>query len=404
MKKIFLSVAILGSMYSINAQNCGSVNKAMRMLTNNSIDEAKTLFEEAGKEIEAAEKNNAPLEAKCIAKYYYGAGSTALQVFLNTKTDDLATKVSLLDKSEKYLNDFFALDYEDKSLNSRAITDLEAVANHQKSIGVDYYNKQDYETALRLFEKTIANKAKLGVNHLDLHAYEAAMIAATKTGDFEKALQYNEVLIKNPQLKINKKVNNQEVNLVKKAEILHFMGEIESAISVLDSAGALFPESKTVMRKKVQIYTEIKDDDSALEVLEVLTKTEKDDDRLFVIMGRIYISKGFAEESYQAYKTALSINPKSSYAVYGMGSYYVNKANEFINSLNTVGNTESDKAAKEGALVERDKNLDKAIHYFNMYLELEPGDRATLNTLKKIYKLKGDDQKVEEINQKLLAE
>ena len=109
------------------------------------------------------------------------------------------------------------------------------------------------------------------------------------------------------------------------------------------------------------------------------------------------------DKSYNAYKTALSINPKSLYALYGMGAYYVNKSNEYVNSLNEVGSSASDNVTKSVAEAEREKNFDKAIHFFNLYLEQEPGDKATINALKKIYSEKGDDAKVEEINQKLIA-
>ena len=175
-------------------------------------------------------------------------------------------------------------------------------------------------------------------------------------------------------------------------------------MAVLDSAQGVFPNSIPVKKKKLQIYTEINDDDSALELLEVLTQTVKDDVKYLVIMGRIYNNKGFTQKSYDAYKTALSIDPKNKYAIFGMGAYYVNKSNEYVSSLNGVGNSASDKVAKSATIEEQNKNFDKAIFYFNQYLEIEPGDRGTLNALKKIYKAKGDTAKVEEINKQLISE
>ena len=121
-------------------------------------------------------------------------------------------------------------------------------------------------------------------------------------------------------------------------------------------------------------------------------------------MGRIYNNKGFTKESYDAYTKALQIDDKNKLAIFGLGAYYINRSNEYVNSLNGVGNSASDQAAKSGTLEEQNKNFDKAIFYFNQYLELEPGDRSALNALKKIYKAKGDEVKVEEINKKLLGE
>jgi tetratricopeptide (TPR) repeat protein len=403
MKKIVVSVVFLIAGFSAQSQGCGVINKASRALTLDEIEKAKTLFEEANKEIKAAEDKDQPLEAKCYAKYYYGAGSTALRVYNNSDVKDLVSKVVLLNKAEAFILDFFALEYQDKLYASKAITELESIANKQKSIAVDFFNEGDFEQALMLLEKAIFNKSKLGENYLDLHGYQSALITALRIDEFEKALNYNAILIANPQLKINKKVNDQEENLVKKSDILNSMGRTQEAIAVLDSSIKVFPGSTKIQEAQLSVYIAISDDQASLDVLELLTQKIKDNERFYLMMGRIYNDKGFFDKSYNAYKTALSINPKSLYALYGMGAYYVNKSNEYVNSLNEVGSSASDNVTKSVTEAEREKNFDKAIHFFNLYLEQEPGDKATINALKKIYSEKGDDAKVEEINQKLIA-
>lgn len=404
MKNIVVSVALLIVGFSAQSQGCLVINKASRALTLGEVEKAKNLFEEANKEIKAAEDKDQPLEAKCYAKYYYGAGSTALRVYNNNNNiKDLVSKVALLNKAEAFILEFFALEYQDKLYTSKAITELESIANKQKSIAVDYFNKGDFYQALMLLEKSIVNKSKLGENYLDLHGYQSALITALRIDEFEKALKYNAILIANPQLRINKKVNDQEENFVKKSEILNSMGRTQEAIAVLDSSIKLFPGSTKIQEAQLSVYVATSDDQASLDVLELLTQKITDNERFYVMMGRIYNDKGFFDKSYNAYKIALSINPKSLYALYGMGAYYVNKSNEYVNSLNDVGSSPSDNVAKSVTMAEREKNFDKAIHFFNLYLEQEPGDKATINALKKIYSEKGDDAKVEEINKKLIA-
>ena len=401
MRKIVVLVALITFIISAHAQ-CGSVEKGIRLLKINDIVGAQKNFEAAGEEIKKAEKENTPPEVKCYAKYYYGSGSSILNNFQNNKPKELADQVSMLDKAEAFFEEFFTLQYEDKQYKVMAVTELEAVANKQKEIAFDFYIEKDYTTSLMLFEKCIENKSKLGVNHLDLHAYQSASIVANALGNYEKAIKYNDVLIQNPQLKIANKVNNQETNLVKKSEYLNNLGNVEKALSLLDSVEKVFPASLPIKKKKLQIYTEVNDDDSALELLEELTKIVTDDVRYYVIMGRIYNNKGFSKKSYDAYTKALQIDDKNKLAIFGMGAYYINRSNEYVNSLNGVGNSASDQAAKAGTVEQQHKNFDKAIYYFNEYLELEPGDRSALNALKKIYKAKGDEAMVEEINKKLL--
>lgn len=395
MKKIILALIIALFTYTTNAQVCSEVKKAMRKLTYSDIDAAEKLFNSVGELIEASSSKNETIEPKCLAKYYYGAGSTALQVFLNNRSKDLEERNKLLNKSEKFLNQFFELGYEDKDLNIRANTDLQAVANHQTSLGVDYfYKEQNYSKALELFEKAIENKSKLKNEPIDLHVYEAAMIAATKNEDYEKALKYNDVLIRNPQLKIGSKVNNQEINLLKKASLLDKLGETQKAIQVLDSASKVFPESIGILRKQLEIYVNQQNDDKSLEVAENIEQTVKNDERLYIIIGNIYSKKGMIDSSYAAYKSALALNPKSPHATYGLASYYIMKSNQVVQQ-------KQEGSAPENAEELRSKNLNKGIHFLKAYLELEPKDKPALETLKKIYSSLGEEEKAQEIQKRL---
>jgi tetratricopeptide (TPR) repeat protein len=403
MRKIVISVALLTSVNFVQAQ-CGSIEKGIRLLNANDLKGALKNFEAAGEEIKKSEDENSPPATKCYAKYYYGSGSSLLNIFQNEKPKELNDQIAILEKAEAFFDDFFTLNYDDDKYKIKAITNLEAVANNQKNIAVDYYGMKDYSTSLRLLEKCINNKAKLGTNNLDLHAYQSASIVANELGEYNKAIMFNDVLIKNPQLKIGNKVNNQETNFVKKSEYLNNLGAAEKALNLLDSVEKVFPTSLPIKKKKLQIYTEVNDDESALALLEELTKTVTDDVRYYVIMGRIYNNKGLAKKSYDAYTKALQIDKKNKLAIFGLGAYYINQSNEYVNSLNGDENSDTDKESKASIIEQQHKDFDQAIYYFNQYLGLEPGDKSAMNALKKIYKAKGDETKVEEMNKKLLKE
>ena len=120
---------------------------------------------------------------------------------------------------------------------------------------------------------------------------------------------------------------------------------------------------------------------------------------MYTVMGGIYVKKGMLDESYKAYKNALAIDPNNKFAIFGMGVYYINRSNEYVNTPEPVSQEESDRIVKE-----QHKNIDKAVVYFNQYLEIEPGDRPTLTTLKQIYQAKGNEEKLAEINKQLMGE
>jgi tetratricopeptide (TPR) repeat protein len=403
MKKIIFLVALSVMMMSAKAQ-CGSIGAGMRALTQDKYAEAKVLFKKAELELKDAENKNDSLATKCYAKFYYGSGSAFLQEFHHQEGLDLVTKIFLLNKSESFLIKFLDFKSDNKSYKTKVITDLEAVANRQKEVGYDYFQSSDYETALGLFEKCIANKKRLGAEYLDLHAYQSASITASRLGNYEKALEYNEYLITNPTLKIGDFKNKQEKNYIRKAELLGSLKRTDEAIVVLDSAKVRFPENVNIELQQLRIFMDASDNNDAIVILESITKKVVDRDDLFLIMGQIYSEKGEVEKSFNAYKQALTINNQSVNALYGLGAFYVNKSNKDVQTLNSSGSTPEDEIKKTKIINERNKNFEKAILYFQKLLIIEPNDRSTLNALKKIYEIKEDKAKVEEINQKLMTE
>lgn len=398
MKKIIFSIAFLGLVNSVDAQ-CGSINSALRALTQDKIPEAKTLFAEAEGELKQKEAENDSLSTKCYAKFYYGIGSTYLQELEYHPKMDLVSKIALLNKSEKYFAKFFELNYDDKSYIAKVTTDLEAVANRQKEVAYDYFQNGDYSTALNLFEKCIKNKKILGADYLDLHAYESATITGIRLGENEKALEYNQVIIDNPTLKIGPSPNKQDKNLARKAVLLKELGRGEEALAILDSAKKLFPENTAIEFQQLTIHMDDKDYKKAIVVLESLTTKITDREDLYLTMGQIYNSTGATEKSFNAYKKALTINSKSVNALYGLGAYYVNKSNEDVQELNET----KDEAKRNKILSERTKNFDEAIGYFEQIIVLDPKDRSTLNALLKVYEMKEDTVKIEETKAKIAA-
>lgn len=399
MKKIVPFLTLISFSISSYSQGCGSITKGMLAINKSKFEEAQKHFETAGKELEEAESNGETKQPKCYTKYHYGLGHIALQNYEKAEVVDLVEKVALLNEAEKHFQQFFALSYEDKVFTTRAITDMEAVANRQKGLAIDYYNAADYQSAMRLFEKAINNKAKLGENYLDLHAFESAAITASILGDYSKSLKYINILIQNPDMQVNGEENNQEINLRRKSTYLAGNGDEQKAIACLDSALKLFPQSLSLKKEKLRIYNEAGNLDSVLVLLEDITQKIENDVQMYTVMGGIYVKKGRLEESYKAYKKALEIDPTNKYAIFGLGVYYINKSNEYINAPDTLSDEESNKI-----IAEQNKNIDKAIFFFNKYLKIEPGDQQCLQTLKQIYQARGDEDKLEEINKQLATE
>lgn len=403
MRKVILSAALFGIFVSANAQ-CSSVNKGIKALKRNNIEDAKALFKKAEGEFKTSDSLNETIDQKCYARYYYGAGSTVFQGHEENKELDLTSRVALLNKADGLLSKYFELNYEDESMQVKAETVLEAVANRQKEVGYAYFQKSNFETALRMFEKCIESKKKLKNQKADLNAYHNASVAASRIGNFEKALLYNEVLLQNPSLKIGEEENLPVQFLARKGEYLAELKRTDEALSVLDSTAKLFPSNVSVQFTQLGIYMGQDNDDKSIVILENLTKKITNREDLFLIMGQIYRKKNETAKSLSAYKSALAINPKSETALYSIGVHYVNAADDYVKEINKEIKTKEAKANREAAIKKRNDQLNEAIGYFNSCLEINPKDRSTLNALKMIYELQENKEKVEEINQKLKAE
>tara|TARA_B100000674_G_scaffold119110_1_gene90427 strand:+ start:22698 stop:23897 length:1200 start_codon:yes stop_codon:yes gene_type:complete len=399
MKKLTVIISLFVFSNSIQAQGCKAVSRGMAAINKSKIEEAQKHFDTAAIEIKQALENGETPQTKCYARFHYGMGHIAWQTYESSTVVDLVEKVALLDEAEKHFINFFELSFQDKSYTTRASTDLEAVANRQKGLAIDYYNEKDFESAMRLFEKVIRNKSRLGKNYLDLHAYESAAITSAILGNFDKAIQYINVLLNNPDMKVNGEVNDPEKNLRRKSSYLADKGNTKEALASLDSALKVFPESIDLKKEKLRIYNDLGNLDTVLVLLEDITKEIDDDVQMYTVMGGIYVKKGLLDKSYKAYQNALKIDPENKYAIFGLGVYYINRSNEYVNTPDTVSEEESDRIVKE-----QHKNIDQAVFYFNKYLEIEPGDKPTLTTLKQIYQAKGNEEKLAEINKQLMGE
>lgn len=399
--KYLFSLIITISFSQIASAQCGSTLKgAMKALSNDEITEANTLFTQVLQEYKVGEEQGDTVKAECYAKYYFGYGTTIFQEHEDGSDKDLVVKISLLNKAETEFKKLYGMKEIPKDIKAKADAVFEALANRQKNIGYDYFQKQNFTAALAQFEKSIQNKSILGDNYLDMHAYQSAAITAINAGEFEKALQFNETLIKHPELKIDKKDNALKPNLIRKAEVLNELGRKEEAILVIDNVDTTLKNDYSAQLLKLRIFMDLKRNDEALVLLEKLTSQNNSREDLFVVKGQLYEAKGESSKAFAAYQQAQTINPNGTIALYGMGTFYIGKFNELGKKLNEekVSVETQNELEKD-----REKALSQALNYFNKILVIDPNDRSTLLALKSIYEIKEDPVKLAEIEAKLLG-
>ena len=99
----------------------------------------------------------------------------------------------------------------------------------------------------------------------------------------------------------------------------------------------------------------------------------------------------------EAYKESLKVDPEFFNSWFNIGALHFNNAVELYDVANTKEDLDEYNAAKKAA----DAELKKAIEPMEKAFELNPDERATLETLKTIYYRLQMTEEFEEVNKKL---
>ena len=138
---------------------------------------------------------------------------------------------------------------------------------------------------------------------------------------------------------------------------------------------------------KLQIFQLKNQEDSALVLLNEMTKTVKDREDLWVIKGQLHYKQKQIGMSISSFNSAIAINPKNDHALFGLSVLHVNVANENVQLA-------ADTTKKESVQYEEKavKNFNMAASYLNRILLEQPKRRDVLYALKNIYQSINDQE------------
>ena len=105
---------------------------------------------------------------------------------------------------------------------------------------------------------------------------------------------------------------------------------------------------------------------------------------LFAVRGSMYDQQKKTELAVADYKKAVELDPKNFDAQFNLGVYNYNKAADFYTKASKM-DLKTYQVSGKKAEVEGKKFFEAAVPYFERALELQPNDRNTLTSLKKIY-------------------
>ncbi|MDQ3049369.1 MAG: tetratricopeptide repeat protein [Bacteroidota bacterium] len=257
------------------------------------------------------------------------------------------------------------------------------VGNQLFGQGVEFFNAKNYESALSAFENV------LNITPEDTLANLNAAYSAERSGNKVKAKQYYNKLV---DLKYNEPKVYIFLSNIYKAE-----GDSTMALTTIQKGRQMYPADNNLVIEELNIYLFAGKDKEALESLNVAIQGDSKNPSLYFAQGTVYDKLNKKADAAISYKKAIEIKPDYFDAYYNLGAMYFNEAAEMANKANDLkSNTEYSKAKEKF-----DAKFKEAEPYLEKALELNPTDTNTMISLKQLYARTGENDKYENIKNKM---
>lgn len=420
MKKIALFALILvGTLAS--AQEGPIISSAIIAIDrNNDVKEAKQYIDEAAQIIEA--KPLTEVGEKDLAKFYFYKGKINYRVHVNS---DEAIK-SLDEKAlDKALDGFTNLIEYEKAVDRDRYTEdaqeqLQYVANDFAKRGIAANEAGDFQQAYVDFMKTYEIKKSPAVGITDTAMLFNAAIMAQQAGNYEKALELNQQLLKMNYKGVTYMADNAETGeetvfpnrrmmdvSVKSGQFENPRAEGDVRPDIYSTVAALalnqkdtalfeetvqrgremFPENAALMRSELQIFFQKKQYDKALENINQSVANAEGDDKVLMLYNKGVILQNEMErysQALEAYKEALAIDSTYSDALYMSSIIYIDSANavgQKMNELPLSANKEYEKLKAQ-----QESIFKEALPYLEQAYATNPEDPQVVTALSQVYR------------------
>lgn len=373
MKKSIILLAFLFAVTGAFAQK-GKVSSAQNLKDTDKLDQALETIEST------IDPSNSKSE-KTIAwpKTYEVRGEIYQAIF---QSEDPNVKQLVEDPLSIALESYKkALELDDKGRNANNVKiKLTLLTNDFTNQAVEAFNKDDYETALKSFEKI------LEINDIDVvkadnpDAIDTVIIfntglAAFNAKDFDKAIKYYGEAAKYGYN------GARTYSLI--AQSYMQKQDTVNAIKSVQEGFEKYPEDNGVLTSMIDLYLKTGQKEEAMKYLQMAIEQDPTNVTYYFAQGTLYESFGEEDKAIESYEKAIELDSESFNAYYNMGALYYNKGVKQIEVANAVPANENEKYQAE--LKKSDEWFEKALPYMEKCNELQPDDIGTLESLKNLY-------------------
>lgn len=287
------------------------------------------------------------------------------------------------------------------------------------NLAVGYYKGKKYDEASDYFENSFSLSGMLNQGRKDTVSLFNASLSAQKAKNYAKVVKINQRMIDEKmanastyQYLYNAKINTQDT---------------ASALTTLQEGRKLYPNDMTLLNLETDYFLQRGKQQESVNNLLIALEKDPNNAVLHLIVANTYDNManpktkgpdgkdkdmdkpenfselfGKAEEHYKKTVELKPSNPEYSFnALYNLGALYYNYGTYMYNKeMNDATITKL--AAKQKEIMAKcTEQYKKAIPYFEQALEFKGDDNSTLQSLRRLYLLVGDEAKAAAITAKL---
>jgi len=263
---------------------------------------------------------------------------------------------------------------EKEKLTKKVYDQLENLKRMAEADAIRYFSKNEYDKALGKFELIMeASKTEAYENYIDSVIIYNAALAAKNSGNHELAAKYFE-----QSAEIT--YGGSDTYFLLKNEYVA-MEDSAKALDALQRGYTLYPDTTLILFELVNYYLSVGDAEAGMKFLTLAQEKESSNPSIYFAKGTLYERMGEKENAMEEYKKSLEVDPEFFNSWFNIGALHFNNAVELFDIANTKEDLDEYNAAKAAA----DEELKRAIEPMEKAYELNPEEKASLETLKTIY-------------------
>ena len=181
------------------------------------------------------------------------------------------------------------------------------------------------------------------------------------------------------------------------------LGQDDKALDAYKAARANDPDDVNLILNEANLYYKMGDKEKFKALMAEAATVAPDNPDLHYNIGVINMEQGNMEEARASYKRALEVKPDYTNAQLNLSTTYVNEGNSLIDEMNSLGNSRSDVAKYDELKKKKDDLFVQGAQVLEDALKGSPDNQGILTQLKNIYGAMGDNENFMRLK-KLLGE